>query len=546
MAKYKLTLIKDLANALRLSPLTQRELQISRLEHLIKDIEVGKKYPNNFVTYRLTLYNPPPNELMADGSDLHADLLGLLDEISGTMELQAKDSPDELLTLDQIKDSYDISAKTLAEWREQGLMTKRYVFADGIQCSAASRAHVESFVASLGQGPIYQIRTPNDKQAGLILAEAKSLATDANVSMPEAIQRISKKLDLPARLVRHAVRNYDLQHPEHTLFPQSSVPLDAVKRRTILAAHEAGQAEESLAAEIGVSRAQILKYLVAIRAEEILSTEIEYRYDPAFDDENPEEKIMNSAALVPPEVHPHKVPNSMPAYFADLSKIPVMGHDEEQALFRKYNYIKYRFFKMRESLKPSQGDSPELLAKLEELAKQAADARKRLVEANLRLVVKLARQHAGKIVGINDLISEGNLSLLKAIEKFDFTRGTRFSTYATWCVMKRFARVVPEENYLIETFATGSDEVIEIQPDKITSQLEQAENLAHLRAEIAKVLLQLDGRERDILSRRFGLAGQPQTLEEIGALLGITRERVRQIETRALKRAADLLKQTTN
>jgi len=250
---------------------------------------------------------------------------------------------------------------------------------------------------------------------------------------------------------------------------------------------------------------------------------------------------MHNPALDYPAYKQKETPDGMPAYFADLSRRPPLKRDEEQALFRKYNYIKYRFARLRESLKPSEGDSPELLARLEGLATEASKCRARLIEANLRLVVKLARQHAGRIMGINDLISEGNLSLLKAAEKFDFTRGTRFSTYATWCVVKRFARVVPEQNYAIQPFVTGADEVIQVQPDKTVSELERKENLAHIRAELDKVMMHLTEREREILGRRFGLTGPPQTLEQIGEYLGITRERVRQLETRALRKAADLM-----
>ena len=183
-----------------------------------------------------------------------------------------------------------------------------------------------------------------------------------------------------------------------------------------------------------------------------------------------------------------------------------------------------------------------MLGRLEELAQEASRCRARLVEANLRLGVKLARQHAGRVVGIDDLISEANLTLVRAVEKFDFTRGTRFSTYSTWCIVKRFARVVPEENYVIDTFVTGIEEVIQVQPDKAVSELERKESLAHIRSELDKVMAHLTDREREILVRRFGLVGPPQTLEQIGEYLGITRERVRQLETRALRKAADLIR----
>lgn len=542
MAKYNLPLIRDLAKQLRLSPREQRVLQMARLEHLIRDIGPKRQYPENFVVYRLTLYSPPPNKRSCDGASLKADLGFLLDELSGTLDLQVtKKASRELLTLDQIRDLYDVSARTLAEWRRAGLMTKRYIFPDGAQRSAAERAHVETFVASLGQGPIYQVRVPNEKQRELILGEALALSASGKVSMPEAVRRLSLKLGLPSRLIRHAIRSHEMAAPDELLFPPSGVPLDASKRSKLLAAHQAGKEHTEIARAIGVSQRQVASYLKKLRAEELLRADVEYRYDPVFDAPGADELILNAPALDRPAYTDRPAPENMPPYFADLSHLPLLAAEEEKALFRKYNYIKYTFTRLRPSLKPSEGDAPELLARLEELASQASDSRDRLVEANLRLVVKLARQHSGRIVGMDGLISEGNLSLLKAVEKFDFTRGTRFSTYATWCVVKRFARVVPEENYIIETFATGAEGVIEVQPDEITSKLERKETLAHIRTELGKVMTHLTEREREILMRRFGLSGDPQTLEEIGDVLGITRERVRQLETRALRKAAEII-----
>jgi len=543
VAKYNLPLVRELERQLRLSPTSQRLLQINRLEHLIRDVLPGRQYPKNFIVYRLTLFHSPSTDISCEGGELKADLIILLDELSGTLDLQlSKKKAAELLTLDQIRDLYDLSAKTLTEWRRSGLMTKRYIFPDGVQRSAAPKPQVDAFIASLGQGPMYQIRVPNPKQRELILDEARKLAAPGTISVMEAVRRLSAKLGLPARLIRHAVRTHQMADPDDPLFLSSGVPLDGPKRRELLAAHLAGKAQTEIANAVGLSRRRVAAYLKTLRAEELLRVDVEYRYDPLFDAPDADKQILDAPDLEHPTRTSGKSSDKVPPYFADLSRLPLLKGGEEVALFRKYNYIKYRFARLRESLKPSEGDKPVLLARLEKLARQASDCRTRLVEANLRLVVKLARQHAGPLVAIDDLISEGNLSLLKAVEKFDFTRGTRFSTYATWCVVKRFARVVPEENYVIHTFVTGSEEVIEIQPDKSVSELERKESLAHIRAELDKVMDQLPGREREILARRFGLSGKPETLEQIGDRLGITRERVRQLETRALRKVADLMR----
>jgi RNA polymerase sigma factor (sigma-70 family) len=543
VSTYRLRLVQDLANTLWRSPRAQRERQINRLEHLIHDVQPGKEYPWNFVVYRLTLYNPPPDDESVEGGELKADLIHLLDELSASLDLQVSaDAAEDLLTLDQIRDVYDVSAKTLDEWRRNGLLTKRYTFPDGVERSAAPRAQVDAFIASLGQGPLYRIRVPNDRQRELILSEARGLSDAGNVSFPEAVRRLSDRIGFPPRLVRHALRSHEMAHPEDPLFEPSGVPLDAADRRELLAKHQAGTAAAEIARAVGISRRQVAGYLRTLRAEELLRSDIDYRYDPLFDAPDADEQILNAPELDHPAYREKNTPDRMPAYFADLSHRPLLKKKEETALFRKYNYIKYKFARLRESLKPSQGEDPKLLARLEDLAAQANECRARLVESNLRLVVKLARQHSGPVADIHDLISEGNFVLLRAVDKFDFARGTRFSTYATWCVVKRFARVVPEENYRIQTYVSGIDEILEVQPDKSTSELERKENLEHIRSQLDKVMEHLTERERVILSRRFGLTGaRPETLEQIGEVLGITRERVRQLESRALRKAAEQL-----
>ena len=540
MAEYRLSLVRNLARQLHLSPRAQRELQISRLRHLIEDVRPDGTYPETFVVYRLTSYRPDKGRKSCPGRELKADLIRLLDELSGTLDLPVPDD-DEVLTLDQIRDIYDISQKTLASWREEGLLTLRYVFPDGVQRSAARKSHVDAFVASLDQGPMFRIRVPNEQQAELIIAEARKLQDAERMSRPEAVRRLSSKLEFPPRLVRHALRKHELEHADEPLFQPSGVPLDEAKRRKLLAAHHDGSGESDMSEQLGLSRRVVGEYLKTLRAEELLRADIEYRYDPLFDEPDADERILDAQALGEDSYRAKETDERVPAYFADLSHRPLLKKDEETALFRKYNYIKYKFARLRQSLKPSQGDDPELLAQLEELADEANRCRARLAEANLRLVVKLARQHAGELVQIEDLISEGNLTLLRAVDKFDFTRGTRFSTYVTWGVVKRFARVVPEENYQIDTYVTGADEVLKIQPDGITAKLEQKENRAYIRAQLDKVMDQLTDREQEILRRRFGLGGPPETLKDIGKHLGISRERVRQLETRALRKAASLI-----
>jgi len=258
-------------------------------------------------------------------------------------------------------------------------------------------------------------------------------------------------------------------------------------------------------------------------------------------------------------------------YLAEIARIPLLTREEEQALARRV---------------------------------QAGDeaAKQRLVEANLRLVVQIARRYLNRGLPLPDLIEEGNLGLLRAVEKFEPQRGTRFSTYATWWIRQAvtralanqartirlpvhvellLARYVREQSRLTQTLGrtptaeelaqalgTSAREIAELEEvrqhpvsldapaggessatlgdliaDRAAVPSETLADLFRDRADLTSVLDDLAANERTVLRRRFGLEGDPpETLETIGQRLGLSRERVRQLEGAGLRKLRALLK----
>ena len=214
-----------------------------------------------------------------------------------------------------------------------------------------------------------------------------------------------------------------------------------------------------------------------------------------------------------------------------------MSRVQEAHLFRKMNFLKYKGTKLREKLDAGQPKSS-LMDQIEALYQEAVATKNQIIRANLRLVVSIAKRHVGPVENFFELVSDGNMSLMRAVEKFDYARGFKFSTYASWAIMKNFARTIPDENRYRDRFRTSNGEMFTSTQDDRSDQFEQESSQSQREWQVEKILGRLDEREQKIIIRRFGLqrGQEPLTLKQVGAELGVTKERIRQIEARSLSK----------
>src|SRR5205814_8658745 len=128
------------------------------------------------------------------------------------------------------------------------------------------------------------------------------------------------------------------------------------------------------------------------------------------------------------------------------------------------NYLKHLAARLRDRIDPDDARARDL-DEVERLQAEALAVKNQIIRSNLRLVVSIAKRHMGTTNNFFELVSDGNMSLIRAVEKFDFSRGNKFSTYASWAIMKNFARTIPEENYRRDRFVTGHEEMFEAAAD---------------------------------------------------------------------------------
>ena len=279
-----------------------------------------------------------------------------------------------------------------------------------------------------------------------------------------------------------------------------------------------------------------------IRAEQLLQERIEVMPSPSFRRTDASNKILgpmpkaNSDSQSAPNGS-RKAPAGTPAYLVPLYSIPLLTHAQEQHLFRKMNYLKYLATELRQEI-DLEDPQPELLDEIEKLLSQALRVRNHIVRCNLRLVVSIAKTVVDRANPLDELISDGNLPLIRAVEIFDFERGTRFSTYATWAIRNSLFRSTPRNRRHKQRFVTGTQPLFGAVSDDRSSVRAEEGYRQTLRTMIGRLLVELDRRDQSIVISRFGLNddGRMPTLREIAEKLSISTERVRQLLARSLKR----------
>ena len=308
--------------------------------------------------------------------------------------------------------------------------------------------------------------------------------------------------------------------------------------------------------------------------------------------------VIEQEELVDPNdlVDSFSIDDPVRMYLKEIGKVPLLSADEEIALATRMNAKNDAEARIKAAEESGETLPEEEMAALKKTIKDGEKAKQKLAEANLRLVVSIAKRYVGRGMLFLDLIQEGNLGLIKAVEKFDYTKGYKFSTYATWWIRQAITRAIADQArtiripvHMVETInkvirvsrqllqSLGHDpspeeisaemgmpvdkvrEILKIAqepvsletpigeeedshlgdfiPDEGASEPSEAASFTLLQEQLVDVLSTLTPREEKVLKLRFGIEdGRPRTLEEVGKEFNVTRERIRQIEAKALRK----------
>lgn len=520
----------------RFAPRDQQMEQANRAERLLSEIDPARVYPYEYLCYRITDFRPTSfAQTKLTGEQASHDLRLFVEDLTDAAAVKAEAAGEEVLTVEELARKFNVSTKTISRWRQQGLVSRRFLF-DGRKRVGFLRSSVQRFVDEnadrVRRGTNFSQMSETERDE--IISRARRLAA-AGGCPSDIARRIAQKMNRSAETIRYTLKQFDQEHPELAIFPTNVGPLTDETKQKIYEQFRRDVPAEELAKKYCRTKTSIYRIVNEMRAKRILELPLDYIPNPYFGRETAEKVILGAMPQADQPAKKVRLPSGLPPYLASLYEVPLLTREQEVYLFRKFNFLKYKANKLREELDPLHARSSQM-DEIERLYDQAVTVKNQIVRANLRLVVSIAKRHVGPTDNFFELVSDGNMSLIRAAEKFDYARGNKFSTYASWAIMKNFARTIPDEHRRRDRFRTSQGEMFGATPDVRSDQYGQESAQSTREHQIGRILEKLDDREQKIIISRFGLDHtlEPLTLKEVGQEMGVTKERVRQIEARAL------------
>ena len=549
MRRIKSQNLAQLLMQLRFTPEKKRRKQLDAAEKLVTIIDKAREYPYEFVCFRITGFQPKgdiDSELIK-GDELLEDLRIFISKLSGKLARPVTELGPKISSIEELAQELDVSTKTIYRWRKQGLVARKYIFDDGIMRFGFLHSSVDEFLAAhpnlAGKAKNFSRLTGQQKQQ--IVKQAARLAASTNLSRHQIIDRISAQTGKCHETIRYTLLNYENAHPDKAIFKKSAGVIGPAQAAEIYRLYKQGCNIKELMKRFERNKSSIYRIINQRRAKVLLGKKIEFVASDEFLEQDVKARILarpleTSEPSVLRNVEPIKLAgSSISEYLHTLRDTPSLNREEEVELFRRYNYLKFLASQSRASIKLSHV-SGTMIGQIESYLAQAEEIKRRLIESHLRLVVNVARKHTLSGANLLDLVSEGNISLMNAVEKFDYGRGYRFSTFVSWAIAKDYAHKIPDQIGQLGKATKVS--LANIHREMQTEDAADFVAIERAHQSLTQVIKNnLTEREQYVIMNRFGLVGPPikkqtKTLVQIGQELNLSKERIRQIELTALQK----------
>ena len=523
--------LRDFFDQLRFAPIPQKKKQLTASEHLLMILDAEREYPFDFIVYRITGYRPPekPEQHLISGRDLMPDMRVWIARLSAELHLDASEQDEPIFTVEQLAARFAVSTKTIRRWQKRGLTGKIYIFEDGRKRMGFTQSTVDLFTKDhdelVRQAGQFTLLTAQQREQ--IASLAKELTGQKNYkTQNELVLEIAGQVHRSRQTVRAVLDDLSQRQTVSPAMPQSRGRMSSKEAVKLYKMSQQNVSVKKLMELFGRSRSSIYRIINQQLAKELFSQKIEFVPNEAFLNPDAEQTILS----VPlEELLPKK--SDRPA---------LLSRQQETDMFQRYNYLKFMACQQRSQIKRGQPRS-DRLNHIETLLKQAEAVKKVIIEANMALVVSIASKHlAAGGQQMSELVSEGSVALMAAVEKFDYARGYRFSTYASWAIVKGFARLIPSEAKRPDR--AGGADFANLPVNLRLEQLPDIMAVEQAHQDLQTIIKNnLDEREQYIILNHYALAPEiikkkPKTLKQIGDDLDLSKERIRQIELQALQK----------
>ncbi|MEX2174038.1 MAG: RNA polymerase subunit sigma-70, partial [Pirellulaceae bacterium] len=395
---------------------------VNRAEKLLAELDVARNYPYEYLCFRITEYRPESAAGVAlTGKELAHDLRLFVEDVSDSANVRAEEAGEPVHTVEDLSKMFNVSTKTISRWRAQGLVSRRFLFDGKRKRVGFLRSSVERFVAEnearVRRGERFS--QLSDEQRHDIIDRARRLVR-AGGCPSEVAKRIARHVNRSVETVRYTLKQFDEQNPQQAVFPeQTGLLTDDVKQK-IYQQSRRGESVDNLARKFCRTRSTILRVLNEMRARRILDLPLDYMYHESFDHAGVEKEILSPMPAAGVPTKKMRGPTGLPPYLASLYEVPLLTREQEYHLFRMFNYLKHKATKLRAKLEPAQARTG-AMDEIEQLYERAVQVKNEIVQANLRLVVSIAKRHVTGTEDFFALVSDGNMSHIRAAEKFDYS-----------------------------------------------------------------------------------------------------------------------------